>query len=133
MSMNPSYIPGSLHNIELADGNVTGFSFVCRLKNPYNTLLYSIHRMAVFVDGVEVTSSHLRVTYNGATVAVANLPHTNWIGLRGDPIEIEAGLPGGLAKGSHEVRLEALFGGGFSCGMATTPVVLCQFTAETSG
>ena len=132
MSVNPSYIPGSLRNIEPADGNVTGFRFACRLENPYNTLLYSIHRMTVFVDGIEVTGSNLRVMYNGASVAVANLPHTNWIGLRGELIEIEADLPGGLATGSHEVRLEALFGGGFSCGMATTPVVLCHFTAESA-
>ena len=53
MSVNPWYVPGSLRNIEPADGNVTGFRFACRL-NAHHTLIYVVHRMAVYVDGAEV-------------------------------------------------------------------------------
>lgn len=119
MSVNPWYVPGSLRNIEPADG-------------AYPTLLYVVHRMAVYVDGIEVAEPHLRLTYNGATVAAGNLPQTNWVCLRGELIEVEVDLPGGLASGRHQVRLEAVFGGGYGGGMATTPVVLCDFTAEST-
>ena len=70
------------------------------------------------------------MTYNGATVPARNLPKTNWVCLRGEVIEVETDLPGGLPIGRHQVRLEAVFGGGYGGGMATTPVVLCDFVAE---
>jgi len=129
MSVNQWYVPGSLRNLEPADGNVTGFRFAYRVHE-LRTMYFVTHRMALFLDGAEVTNPNLRLTHKGVTVRAENLPETGWVCLRGEIIEVAADLPGGLRKGRRQVRLAAVFGGGFGGGAPGTPVALCDFTAE---
>jgi hypothetical protein len=129
MSVSPWYVPGSLRNLEPADGNVAGFRFAYRVAE-FRTMYYVTHRMALFLDGAELKNPNLWLTYKGVTVRAAQLPETNWVCLRGDLVEVAADFPGGLRQGRHQVRLEAVFGGGFGGGAPAASVRLCDFTGE---
>lgn len=132
MSWNPSVIPGSLRNLPPVNGKPAGFRFVFR-TGPGITHFYVAHRVALFVDGQDV-SRNLRLTRKQATVLATELPHTDWVSIAGEPVEVVAELPGGLAPGRHRFKLEALFGGGYGGGGAAgKPRTLCEFEAEVPG
>lgn len=130
MSVNPWYIPGSLRNLAAAEGEVKGYCFAYRVHD-WRTFYFVIHRMVLFLDGVEVLKPNLRLKYKGEIARAENLPETGWMALRGQLVEVTADHPDGLPTGRHQVRLEAVFGGAFDQGAPGRPQVLCDFTAES--
>ena len=129
MSVYPWLVPGSLRNLEPADGVVTGFRFAFRI-NELRTMFYAVHRVALILDGAPVKNANLRLTYRGMTVRAESLPETTWVCLRGEVLDVAVDYPGGLSRGKHRIRLEAVFGGEFFTGLEGKALPVCDFETE---
>jgi len=131
MSVNPWVIPGSLRNLPAVAGRIPGFRFVFRADLGV-THIYVTHRMTLTVDGTDV-SANLRLTWKGRTVRADELPETDWVWRAGEPVEVIAEKPGGLAPGRHSLKLDALMGGTYGGRPATfEPRVLCEFEDDVA-
>ncbi|MBM3854651.1 MAG: hypothetical protein FJ399_16120 [Verrucomicrobia bacterium] len=119
-------MPKTLRNLEPVGGKVTGFRFSYRVYE-LRTMYFATHRMILLLNGAVLPRPRLHVTFKGVTVSAENLPETDWVALRGEVIEIAVELPGGLRPGQHQVRVEAVFGGGFGGGMPAA-VLLAEFS-----
>jgi len=131
MNLNPWVIPGSLRNLPAVDGQVPGFRFVFR--TPGITFFYVAHRVSLSVDGADY-SRNLRLKHRNTTVLATDLPTTDWVCTVGEPIEVIAECPGGLAPGRHRVKLQILFGGGYGgAGDSGRWRTLCEFEDQVRG
>jgi hypothetical protein len=127
MRVNPWYIPGTLQNVS-SNGTPTGFEFTYRQAK--FRLLYVTHKMTLFVDGVAIKQPNLRLTRNGLTVSATDLVTTTWACEPGEPIQFAADLPGGLSKGTHTIRIDAVFGGKGDGSNGSKPIQIIDFQAE---
>ena len=89
---------GSLH------GDGDGFSFGLRMPWYRALPLSSLEALEVRIDGDAVSSDDLRLSLEGSTYALADLPplHEEWWYVA-DAAEVRAPKPGGLAAGEHEL------------------------------
>lgn len=92
----------------IEDGSLeaAGGAFSFRLRMPwYRALsLSSLEGLEVALDGVAVPSEELRLTLEGTTYALADLPplHDRWWYVA-DAAEVRAPWSAGLADGAHEL------------------------------
>ena len=97
---------GTVRNVTGADGVVEGFAFETHLPYYRGLGLSMVEVPEVTVDGVTVPGEDLRFTYNGVTrtfAELADVTDVRWE-LR-TFATITALLPGGLAAGEHEIRV----------------------------
>jgi hypothetical protein len=85
-----------------ADGD--GFAFGLRMPWYRALPLSSLEGLEVRVDGDPMPSEELRLSLDGKTYALADLPplHDEWWYVA-DAAEVRAPRPGGLAGGEHEL------------------------------
>jgi Domain of unknown function (DUF6379) len=85
-------------------GDDDGFTFDLRMPWYRALPLACVEGLEVRIDGEEVPREELRLTLDGTTYALADLPplHDEWWYVA-DPAEVRVPRPGGLAPGSHEL------------------------------
>jgi hypothetical protein len=85
-------------------GDDDGFTFDLRMPWYRALPLACVEGLELRIDGEEVPREELRLTLDGTTYALADLPplHDEWWYVA-DPAEVRAPRPGGLAPGSHEL------------------------------
>src|SRR5438034_3887733 len=81
-----------------------GFAFVLRMPWYRALPLSCLEGLEVGIDGESVPSEELRLSLNGATYSLADLPplYDDWWYVA-DPAEVLAPRSGGLAPGEHEL------------------------------
>ena len=87
-------------------GKVTGFEFGARLPDSRGLELPMVEEVAVTVDGDAIPRADVRLTVSGKAYALDELTRefeACWE--MGNVATVHVNLPGGLATGTHELRL----------------------------
>lgn len=87
-------------------GSVTGFEFGARLPYYRGLGLSMVEEVAVTVDGKAIPRADVRLTVGGRTYTLDELTReyeARWE--MGDVATVHVSLPGGLARGTHELQL----------------------------